>query len=66
MTVDITPQKLLVSVREAAAALSICEKSLWMMTTPRGPIPCVRLRRRVLYSVDDLRAWIDRQKGGAQ
>lgn len=60
-----TPQKLLLSVREAAAALSVCEKSLWSMTEPRGNLACVRIGRRVLYSVDDLRHWIDQKKGGA-
>ncbi len=55
--------KLLLSAREAAKALSICEKSLWSATAPRGPIPCVRLGARVLYAVDDLERWIERAKG---
>lgn len=56
--------RLLLSAREAAQSLSICEKSLWNVTRPRGDLPCVRIGRRVLYSVDDLRCWIDEQKTG--
>ena len=60
------PPKLLLHAREAAAALSVCEKTLWSMTEPRGDLPCVRIGRRVLYSVDDLRRWIDQKRGGAE
>ncbi|MCL4190694.1 MAG: helix-turn-helix domain-containing protein [Thermoguttaceae bacterium] len=57
--------KLLLSAREAAKAMAVCEKTLWSNTQPRGTIPCVRIGARVLYAVDDLRAWIEEQKGGA-
>ena len=56
-------QRLLLSARDASKALSICERTLWGMTK-RGEIPCVRCGRRVLYDPNDLRQWIDRQKGG--
>jgi hypothetical protein len=55
--------KLLLSAREAAAALGVCQKTLWVWTMPRGPIPCLRLGHRVLYSVESLRAWIEKQAG---
>ena len=55
--------KLLLSAREAAAALSICEKSLWNFTQPRGPIPSVKIGSRVLFSPSDLQNWIEGQKG---
>ena len=58
--------KLLLTVREAARALSICEKSLWTLTVPRGPIPCVRLGRSVRYDPRDLTAWIDAQRKGGE
>lgn len=58
----IEPAKLLLSAREAAAALSICEKTLWSMTQPRGPIPVVRLGRSVRYAPDSLRQWIAEQQ----
>lgn len=58
------PIKLLLSAREAARAMSISARSLWSATQPRGPIRCVRLGARVLYSPDDLQAWIDAQKVG--
>lgn len=59
--------------REAAKALGISARTLWGLTAPRGPIPCVRIgtgkRRAVLYPTADLQAWLTRQtetvKGGA-
>lgn len=54
-------QKLLLSVREAAKALSICQKTLWTLTQTGG-IGCVRIGRRVLYDPRDLERWIDAQK----
>jgi len=58
--------------REAAKALGISARTLWGLTAPRGPIPCVRVgsgkRRTVLYPVAELQAWLNRQteagKGG--
>lgn len=60
------PLKLLLDAHEAAAALGICEKTLWTLTHPRGDLPAVRIGRRCLYDQRDLLAWIDRQKGGAR
>lgn len=56
-----TNGKLLLTPREAAQTLSVCEKSLWSLTAPRGPIKCVRLGRSVRYSVDSLREFIAQQ-----
>ena len=58
--------------REAAKALGISARTLWGLTAPRGPIPCLRIghgtRQTVLYPVADLQAWLSRQaeavKGG--
>jgi len=60
--------------REAAKALGISARTLWGLTAPRGPIPCVRIgigkRQSVLYPTADLRAWLTQQaqaeKGGHQ
>ena len=61
-----TTPKLLLSAREAAEALSICEKTLWSHTQPRGSLPAVRIGARCLYDPRDLTAWIDaRKEGGA-
>jgi len=57
------PLKLLLAAREAAEALSVCEKTLWSMTAPRGDLPAVRIGRRVLYDPRDLRDLIQRRKG---
>jgi len=59
------PVSLTLRVREAAEALGICERTLYQLTAPRGPIPCVRIgrgkRKTVLYSVDVLREWVNQQ-----
>ena len=52
---------LLVTPREAAQALSICERTLYALTQ-RGQLPTVRIGRAVRYDVRDLRAWIERAK----
>jgi hypothetical protein len=58
MTPDEPRQRLLVTARETAEMLSISERTLWELTAPRGPIPCVHLKRRVLYSVSSLESFI--------
>ena len=55
-------EKLLLTPREAAQALSVCEKRLWSLTNPRGPIRCVRLNRSVRYSPETLREFIASQQ----
>jgi excisionase family DNA binding protein len=52
---------LLLSAREAAKALSVCEKTLWTLTQ-RGDIRVVRIGRAVRYDPRDLRAWIESAK----
>jgi predicted DNA-binding transcriptional regulator AlpA len=51
--------------RDAAKALGISPRTLWALTAPRGPIPCVRIgtgkRKSVLYPADALRAWLAQQ-----
>ena len=54
--------RLLLKPREAAASLSISERSLWAKTTPRGPITCVRIGNCVRYSPDALQAFVESQQ----
>jgi len=56
-------ESLLLTIREAAESLSVCEKTLWNYTRPRGDLPCVRIGNRVLYDPEDLRRWIAGLKG---
>jgi excisionase family DNA binding protein len=56
--------RLLLTVREAAAMLAISTRTLWSLTD-RGEVPAVRVGRAVRYCIDDLRDWIKRKKGGA-
>ncbi len=57
-----TIPKLLLPPADAAEALSVCEKTLWSLTSPRGPIPCVRFGKAVRYSPAALQAWISEQE----
>jgi hypothetical protein len=53
--------RLLLSRDEAALAIGLSVRELDDLTAPRGPIRCVRVGRRVLYSPLALTAWIDQQ-----
>lgn len=53
--------RLLWTSQEAAEALTISERSLWLLTH-EGKIPCVRLGRSVRYDPRDIQAWIEAQK----
>jgi len=56
------PLRLLLTPRESAAALGLCEKTLWSLTDPRGPIRCVRIGRAVRYAPADLSEWVESAK----
>jgi len=61
------PVRLLLTPREAAAALSISPRTLWELTAPRGPIAVLRLpgrgkARSLRYDIRDLQKFIDAQK----
>jgi excisionase family DNA binding protein len=60
MNVDING-RMLVTPREAARMLSVCEKTLWTLTK-RGEIPVIRIGRAVRYDPRDLIAWIENSK----
>ncbi len=65
-------QSLALRPSEAAKALGVSARTLWGLSAPRGPIPCLRVgngkRQTVLYPVAELQAWLSRQaepvKGG--
>lgn len=48
----------LLSAREAARQLSVCQKTLWSISHPKGALKTVRLGRRVLYPKAALQEWI--------
>lgn len=50
-------EKLLLTARETAAALSISERSLWSLTN-QGAIKCVRINRSVRYARTELERFI--------
>jgi excisionase family DNA binding protein len=60
MTENQGSMKLLLSAREAAKAMSISERTLWTLTK-EGKIPCVRIKKRVLYNLRELERWIENQ-----
>ena len=51
---------LLLTPRDAAKSLSICERRLYGLTKA-GELPVVRIGRAVRYGVEDLKAWIEKQ-----
>lgn len=53
---------LLLTAREAAQRLAVCEKTPCNLSTPRGPIPVVRIGRSVRYAVSDLEDFVRDQK----
>jgi excisionase family DNA binding protein len=55
------PTPLLVSPREAAGMLGVCEKTIYNLTKA-GLLPAVRIGRAVRYSVETLRQWIKSQE----
>ena len=57
-------QKSLLTAPEAAKRLAICQKSLWSITHPRGPLCCVRIGRSVRYSEQDIDAFVAAQRSG--
>jgi hypothetical protein len=61
---DVALAVLLLKPREAAKALAISPRKLWSLTAC-GAIRCVRIDRAVRYAPDDLRAYIESLKGGA-
>jgi len=60
-TKEPTVQPMLLTARQAAKALSVCEKTLWTLAQ-RGEIPAVRIGRAVRYDPRDLDDWIQRAK----
>jgi excisionase family DNA binding protein len=65
-----TAPRLLLTVREAAAALSVSPRMLWELTA-RGEIAALRIpgrgkARSIRYAVEDLQQWIQAQKEAAQ
>ena len=53
----------LLTYREAGKLLGVTERTVWTLVD-RGELPSVRFRRSVRIDPADLRAFIDRSKGG--
>jgi hypothetical protein len=56
-----TAERIALRPREAAKMLGVSEKKLWLMTMPRGNVPCVRVGSRVLYFRHQLERWADEE-----
>jgi hypothetical protein len=57
---------LLLTARDAARLLAVCEKTLYLLTQPRGPLPVVRIGRGVRYDMRDLERFVNQQKFNAE
>lgn len=51
-------ERLLLTPREAAFQLGISTRHLWRLTSPRGPIPVVKLGRKTFYRPQDLENFV--------
>ena len=60
-----TIERLLLTSKEAAKALNICERTLYGLTKS-GELPVVRIGRAVRYDVADLRAYIEQTKKSSE
>jgi excisionase family DNA binding protein len=54
---------LLLSIKQAATALSVSERTVWTMVH-NGELPHMRLGRRLLFSRTALEAWVARRQTG--
>ena len=59
--VEVGAVRLLLSIREAAGLLGVCERTIWTLTKERQ-LPHVRIGRRVLFSRKALHEWIAQQE----
>jgi len=55
----------LVSSREAAERLSVCERTVWTLQNS-GELPSVRIGRCIRFDLDDLSAWVEARKRGGK
>lgn len=51
-------ERILLKPREAAELLAVSERQLWSQTSPRGPIPSVRIGHCVRYCHETLRQFV--------
>lgn len=61
--IAVNKERILLTAREAAAALAISTRTLWSLTA-RGDLPAVRIGRAVRYDLVDLRSFVEKQKKG--
>ena len=58
-----TNDPVLLNAREAAKLLHCSERTIWTLTAPRGPIPCIKITPRVVrYEREDLIEFLARKK----
>jgi len=55
----------LLTEQQAACWLSICPRTLWSKRNS-GQIPFVRFGRSIRYDIDDLRAFVARNRAGGE
>ena len=54
-------EPILLTTRQAAQALSICERTLYALHQ-RGELPAIQIGRAVRYDINDIRAWVKKSK----
>jgi excisionase family DNA binding protein len=48
------------TLAQGAEYLGISKRSLWQMLVPRGPVPCLKLGRKLFLRKADLDAFLER------
>ncbi len=56
-----SPDPVLLKPKEAAALLSVSERSLWTLMR-NGEIPHIRIGKSVRYYISDLKEWIETKR----
>lgn len=54
-------QQLAMTPTQAARALNLSPKKLWLISQPRGSLPCLKLGSRVAYFPHQIQQWADEE-----
>ena len=60
-----TVERILLTPREAAKVLSVCERTLFSLNKA-GQLRPIKIGRSVRYDIADIKAWIERAKKSSE
>jgi len=50
----------MLSVSDVASHLGVSRRTVYGLVAPAGPIPCYRIGRRIIFSDDDIRKYLEK------